>query len=85
MTVSVNIAQTDRRRGSEHLFLEGLSDLDPKRLRQGGTAEIGESLDVFEKCQDWGPSGWAPGCRSTIVATGRKQSRLGLCGGFGAA
>jgi hypothetical protein len=47
MTVSANIAQTDRRRGSEHLFLEGLSDLDPKRLRQGGTAEIGESLDVF--------------------------------------
>ena len=46
MTVSANIAQTERR-GSEHLFLEGLSDLDPKRLRQGGTAEIGESLDVF--------------------------------------
>ena len=47
MTVSANIAQTDRRRGSENLFLEGLLDLDPKRLRQGGTAEIGESLDVF--------------------------------------
>ena len=46
MTVSANIAQTERR-GGEHLFLEGLSDLDPKRLRQGGTAEIGESLDVF--------------------------------------
>ena len=47
MTLSANIAQTDKRRGSEHLFLEGLSDLEPKRLRQGGTAEVGESLDVF--------------------------------------
>ena len=46
MTVSANIAQTDRR-GCEHLFLEGLSDLDPKRPRQGGPAELGESLDVY--------------------------------------
>ena len=29
------------------VFLEGLSDLDPKRLAQGGTAQIGEFLDVF--------------------------------------
>ena len=39
---------TDRGRGGlTVVFLEGLSDLDLKRLGQGGTAEIGEFLDVF--------------------------------------
>ena len=39
---------TDRGRGGlTVVFFEGPSDLDPRRLGQGGTAEIGEFLDVF--------------------------------------
>ncbi|CAL8301112.1 unnamed protein product [Arctogadus glacialis] len=41
--------------------VEGLSDLDPKRPRQGGTAEIGESLDVFLKVSRLGAERMGPG------------------------
>ena len=42
---------TDRGRGGciahNSCIFKGLSDLDPRRLAQGGAAEIGEFLDVF--------------------------------------